>query len=187
MTKSIFARFTPDNPDIHSLDSIEDFIKNYTDTYVFSYEIEASRPHYHLALFDVSISTELFRNHLKKLEGQVYISGKDIADKVKTIAYTIKDGLYRYCNLDVNDYLMANSIKKKKIKYDDRLKEIEQSYLRGLIDDKALVTQIVEAHIQSNKKIYIQHIKAQLSLIKLKNTKNQTYREILINKILEDY
>lgn len=186
--KDIFGRFTPDKPDEHSLDTLIEFLKNYSNKYVVSYETDAKRPHYHFAIFNVETSTELLRTHFKSKykPGQLYLSGKNIIDKIKTIAYTIKDGLFKSNGLDVNDFLMASVIARPKVKYDNLMKDIEDEYLKGSLNDKQLVSKILDAYLQTNKKIYIQHIKASALLIKLKKESNKSKRDLLIERIIED-
>lgn len=186
--KDIFGRFTPDKPDNCSLDILIEFLKNYTNTYVVSYETDASRPHYHFAIFKVEVSTELLRTHFKNkfIPGQLYLSGKNIEDKIKTIAYTIKDGLYKSNLLDINDFLMASVISRPKLKYDNLIHDIEDEYLKGSLTDKQLVSKILQAYIDTNKKVYIQHIKATALLIKLKKESNKTNKDLIIERIIED-
>lgn len=179
---SFFLRYTPHETDA-DLDIIRQVLDQLEPTkYVVARE-KATHEHYHIAIWGVKRTPESLRAFLKlKLIGKWYISGKEIEDKVKAIAYCIKDGDYTYHNLDVNEYLQANSISKKKVKYDDLLATAEKDYSG---DDKKFVRSLLEAHVATNKKVYLPHIKAQLLLTKLKYDKYGTYKEYLVDKIVD--
>lgn len=185
--RDYFGRFTPAQPDLCSLDLLSNFIKKYTLKYVVSYEV-ASRPHYHFCVFNMEISSELLRDHFKRkfIDGQVYLSQKDIQNKISCIAYTFKDGCYTCSGITVDEFLLSHAIAKPKLKYDDIVLKLEEDYLKDRIDEKKLVEGIMDGHIKTNKKVYVQHIKSHLALIKLKKVTNSKYKEILINKILDD-
>lgn len=173
-----FIRLTP-----YKATTFEDIIDVFSaidiDTYVISYE-EASRNHYHAYIIS-SYSPERLRYQLKsKLSSQVYISGTQVLDKVKTIAYTIKDGNYKHKNIDVNTLLMAESVSKPKFNFDDELKKILD---KDITPDK-LVDEIIDLYVQSKRKIYIQHIQAIVR--NWKAQKDSSYRKELKNKILDN-
>lgn len=179
---SFFLRYTPHQTD-HSLLSIQSVINQLEPTKFVVAREKATHEHYHIALWGVKRSPESLRAFLKlKLIGKWYISGKEIEDKVKAIAYCIKDGDYIYNNLDVNEFLQANSISKRKVKYDDLLATAEKDYSG---DDKKFVAALIDAHVRTNRKVYLPHIKAQLLLTKLKFDKYGTYKEYLVDKIMD--
>lgn len=173
-----FIRLTPTSS--CSLDDAETLLREINvDIYVVSYE-EASRPHFH-AYIKSSYSPERLRYRLKShFTGQVYISGKEVIDKVKAIAYTIKDGKYRYSNIDVNTLLMAESISKPKFNFDQELKTIADSdaSIEKIVDD------IIDLYIKGNRKIYFQHIQGIVRTIQAKRC--SSYRYELRNKILDN-
>lgn len=173
-----FVRFTPSSPT-----SFEDIILALTaidiDKYFIAYE-EASKPHYHLCLW-TNRSVENLRYQIKKhINAQVYISGKQIQDRVKAIAYCMKDGNYRQKNIDAFEYMNAKQISTPKIKFDDELKKITDSDLSM----RELVSSLIDLHIKCNRKIYRQHIKALMDLIRARKCK--TFREELINYFLDN-
>lgn len=177
---SYFVRITPRDP--ISYEDIETVLSTlHIEQWFICYE-EASRPHYHLCLFSER-GVENLRYRLKKeINGQVYISGKQIEDKVKAIAYCMKDGNYRHKNIDVNTFLMANSITHKKEKFEDELKKFIDDTEHSI---RHIVEGIIDLHIKYNRKIYRQHIKALVELIKAKRCPN--YRQQLINYFLDEY
>lgn len=173
----LFLRLTPYKSS--TLDDVVEIIDSFSSTYVVSYE-EASRPHYHIYM-DTKYSPERLRYQLKsKLSMQVYISGKDVQDKVRAIAYTIKDGNYRMKNIDVNTFLMAKQQSKPKESFDTELKVISE----GGMDTDDLVEAIVNLYIKYNRKMYIQHIQALVRTIQSRN--NDTYRRALCRRIREN-
>lgn len=185
--KDIFGRFTPDDTAKFTLDSVFSYFSDYTDKLVVSYETDAKRPHYHFVLFGIEVTTETLRARIKRdFSGQVYLSGKDVQDKVKTIAYTIKDGFYKHNGLDINTFLMASVISKPKVKFDSLIKEVQERYITGIMTDRELVSHLLDIHIRTDRKIYLHHIKAQALLIKLKKESNKDKRELLIERILDD-
>lgn len=174
-----FIRLTPGVGFSFSLDDAETLLQTASITsYVVSYE-EASRPHFH-AYIKSAYSPERLRYRLKSLfTGQVYISGKEVVDKVQTIAYTIKDGNYRHKDLDVNTLLMAQQRSFPKFKFDDELKKILDSDLT----DEKLVDSVIDLYVKAKRKIYVQHIQAIVRNYKAQ--KSSSYRRDLANKILD--
>lgn len=187
---SYWIRFTPSTSDaqnVYTLGSIKYVLDTHfhPERYIIAHEV-ASSVHFHIALWSsVSYrSNEALKYQLKKyLIGQVYISGKEIQEKLKVIAYCLKDGHYLQHNVSVTDFLQAASISKPKIKYDDLIAKIEADY-QG--DDKKLARDIFDAYVKTNKKVYLPHIRAQMLLIKLKSEKYGTFKEYLVDKILND-
>lgn len=174
---SYFLRCTPRQE--VSLETFKSLVTRFTSSYIISRE-EASSVHYHIAIFKVQLGPELLRYHCKQsIPGQWYISGKDVQSQIKAVAYCMKDGNYIYNGLDVNTILMAKSISKPKVKFDEELEKISN------IEDKPIediVDKIIDLYIRTGRKIYIQHIRAQVELIRAKRC--STYREILRNKII---
>lgn len=184
MGRSYFIRFTPTDPTVYSLDIVRYVIDTFfmPEKYVIGRE-KASSEHYHIALWNMDYTPEALRYQLKnRLKGQIYISGKEIEDKIKSIAYCFKDGDYIDHGLSIMEFLQATSISKPKIKYDDLLAQAEELY-DG--DDKKFTRNLLEAHIKTNKKIYLPHIKAQVLLTKLKKDRYGTYKEYLVEKIID--
>lgn len=180
LMRGYFIRLTPD--DEISLDDIVRLIEGalLPESYVISRE-EASRIHFHILVY-TDFSPERLRYRIKALLAtQVYISGKDIVDKVRTIAYTIKDGNYRTKGIDPFEWLEAKRISHKKEKFEDALKVIEGNYGRTGNAD-ALVRELITLHLDFNKKIYKQHLKAHFETIKIK--KDLDFRERFIKDIL---
>lgn len=180
---SYFIRFTPFDDRVNDLASVTATIDKLEPSKFVVAREQAKREHYHIAVWGVKRSPESLRAFLKKdLEGQIYISGKEIQDKIVAIAYCFKDGDFIHQGLDVNEFLQAHSISKRKVKFDEELAKIEAAY-QG--DDKQFLRDILDLHARTNKKPYLQHIKAQLLLTKLKYEKSKTHREYLIEKILD--
>lgn len=176
--RQYFARFTPSKEAV-SLDDIVPILEELSNSYVVSYE-EASRPHFHFYM-ESDFSPERLRYRLKsRLTGQIYISGKDVEDKVRTIAYTIKDGNYRLKNIDVNTFLMAKQQSHPKETFDKEIKELYE----GTYETEDLVDKIVDLYIKYNRKIYIQHIQSLVRTIQARN--NERYRKSLVRRIYEN-
>jgi len=182
---SFFCRLTPmpEYAATYTLSIIGAGLNLLSDKYFVCYETEASRPHYHFLIY-TDLSSETLRARLKRMFfAQIYISGKEIEDQVRAIAYCMKDGTWTQSGIDINTILIAKSVSKKKLKYDDLMEELLKSY-DG--DDRKLIGGIIDAHVLTNKKIYIQHIRAHALLIKLRSDKYGTHKEYLINKIIDD-
>lgn len=181
---SYFIRLTPDCSADVNLDIVFKLFKNYDPTKLVVAVEQGTREHYHIAIWGVTRSSANLRANIKlHLDCQVYISGKDIENSVKAIAYCFKDGNYKYMGLNIDEFLQAVSVSKPKLKYDKILQEIDRDY-DG--DDKKYLSKVFQAHVDTNKKVYMQHIKAQLLLTKLKHDKYGTYKTYLIEKIIDN-
>lgn len=181
---SYFIRFTPFDDRTNDLASVTATVDKLEPSKFVVAREHAKREHYHIAVWGVKRTPESLRAFLKKdLEGQIYISGKEIQDKITAIAYCFKDGDYIHQGLNVDEFLQAHAVSKRKIKFDDELSKIEEAY-EG--DDKKFIGDILDLHAKTNKKPYLQHIKAQLLLTKLKKDKYGTYRTYLIDKIIDN-
>lgn len=170
-----FIRVTP--YDTSTLDDIRNVFEQLNfDSYVLSREL-ASRVHYH-AYIRTTKSAERLRYQLKqRVGGQIYISGKQVEDQVRAIAYTIKDGSYIYKDIDVNTFLKAVQLSKPKTTFDDRIKEIKSR-------DPTVVTRgVVRAYKEFNRKPHLHHIESLVRYILLKN--DDTYENVVVNKILD--
>lgn len=127
--RNYFIRVTPDNPSDYNLDTVFKIFKKYDPTKLVVAVEQGTREHYHIAIWGVTRSSANLRANIKLyIDCQVYISGKDIQDKIKAIAYCFKDGHYRHMGLDVVEFLQAVSVSKPKLKYDKILQEIEKDY-----------------------------------------------------------
>lgn len=174
---SYFLRCTPRKET--SLEVFKSLVTRFTESYIIARE-EASSTHYHIAMFKVQVTPERLRYHCKhSIEGQWYISGKDVQNQIKTVAYCMKDGCYIFNNLDINTILLAKQLSKPKVKFDDELKRITDMVDLPMED---VVDKIIDLYIKCDRKMYIQHIRAQVELIRAKRCSN--YRTILRNKIL---
>lgn len=175
----LFIRITPyDAVTFEDIEQLLSYLK--IERYVVSYE-EASRPHYHIYV-ETKLSVERLRYQIKsKLNCQVYISGKEVQSKVKTIAYTIKDGNFRMKNIDVNEYLMAQRVSHAKPNFDKELKDI-LSKEWTCSEQRVLTTQVIDLYIKFNRKIYIQHIQ---SVVRTALSRDKNYKNRLIDRVLE--
>lgn len=177
--RELFIRVTPEDEDI-GLDNVKNILVECLESlkYVISRE-EASRIHYHMYVV-TSFNPERVRYRIKSsIHCQVYISGKDVIDKVKTIAYTIKDGSYLHRGIDVNELLMAQSLSHKKITFDAEIQRIKED---KNLDDEQLVSQVIDTYVKFNRKIYNQHIVALIKGIKLE--RDMKYAERVKKEIL---
>lgn len=185
----LFGRLTPEDEfqATYNLALISAVFDIFSDKYFIAYEVEASRPHYHF-LVHTELSAEALRYRLhKELYCQVYISGKEVRDRVRSIAYCMKEGTWIQKGMDINDILLASATSFKKNKFDDILKDIIKEYQDEVIkDDKWLVGKLVDANIKCNRKIYPQHIKSLALLLKLKSAPDNRTREHLIEKIVDE-
>lgn len=182
--RSYFLRFTPLKPEDYNLKTVSVVFRMFDPTKLVVAREKASHEHYHIAIWGITRTSQNLRAYLKNvLEGQIYISGKEIEDQLRAIAYCLKDGDYYAQGLSIIEFLQASAISKRKIKYDDLLQEAEKEY-DG--DDKKFVRKLLEAHVKTNKKVYLPHIKAQLLLTKLKKEQYGTYREYLVEKIIDN-
>lgn len=178
MEHSYFIRITPYKT--LSYEDIEKILENLDITRWFVCYEEASRGHYHLCIWSLR-SVENLRYRLKQeIEGQIYISGKEIEDKIKAIAYCMKDGNYRHKNIDILSIMSAKAVSKKKVTFVDELSNISTEGT-----PRHILTRIIDLHIKYNRKIYRQHIRALLDLLMCK--KDSTYKEELIKNILGEF
>lgn len=176
--KSLFCRFTPESKT--TLEEVYDILYGIYDKFIVSIE-EATRVHFHFIVYTES-SIQSTRYVLKKnLEGQIYISGREVISQIQAVAYTIKDGQYKQHNMDVNTLLMAKVIAKPKIVYDKEIKTINDKY--DGVDDYSYIKDIIELYGRFNKSTHPVHIRAMLRTQKAK--KNDVYRERLIKEIIE--
>lgn len=180
---SFFGRFTPRDDTKYNLQILEEFFSKFTHKYVISYEQKPRNNHYHFCIWDVDRSPENLRYHIKlSLEGHVYLSGKEIENKVNAIAYTIKDGSYKSAGIDIFTWMEAVRTSKPKKDFNEEYKKLVEHYDPNLHSERWLVGGLLELHKEFNKKIYINHIRALKDLIFLKKQPN--YREKLIDKII---
>lgn len=173
---SYFLRCTPRKET--SLEVFKSLVTRFTSSYIIARE-EASSVHFHIAMFKVQITPERLRYHCKNsIEGQWYISGKEVQDQIKAVAYCMKDDNYISNGIDVTTILMAKQIAKPKVKFDEEMRKISEMDE----DIEVIIDKIIDLYIRCERKIYIQHIRAQVELIKAK--KSAIYRTILRNKII---
>lgn len=183
MPFSFFGRFTPLPSANYTLDDMEDIISDYTDQYVISYEQKPRNNHFHFVMLECVRGMENLRYRLKSvLDGQLYLSGKGVEDKVKAIAYTIKDGNYKSHGIDVFTWMVALRTTRPKESFDEDLKKLIEEYTPIQHTERWLVSRLVDIHIKFNRKIYSQHLKALKDHVILK--KDPCYKEKYIDKIL---
>jgi len=170
-----FIRITPyDTSDLSDIRTVFEDIG--LDTYVLSRE-SASRVHYH-SYIRTRFTAERLRYQLKsRIGGQIYISGKSVEDKIRAIAYTIKDGDYVYGNIDVNELLMAIQQSKPKVTFDDTINAITSDTVDSVTKG------VVRAYKEFKRKPHLGHMEALVRYILLKNS--SSYEQILINKIID--
>lgn len=177
-TAEKFLRFTP--YDTVSFEEIENLLQKLKiDTYVVSYEYEGvSRPHYHLYV-ETSYTNERLRYQCKKhINAEVYISQEDVRDKIRAIAYTIKDGNYRLKNIDINTFLMAKQVTHKKETFQSDIDKLKSS---GENNKMIVCRAVKDLYIKHNKKMYMQHMEALCRTILATNDK--TYAEDVVNQL----
>lgn len=189
MSYGYFCRITPHSEyqATYNLSIISAGLSLISNKYFVCYEIDANRPHYHFLIY-TDMSSETLRARLKKMfNSQVYISGKEIEDQVKAVAYCMKDGTWTQTGMDINTILMASSTSKKKVKFDDLVDKVIKDYETSEVKDKRkLIGGIIDAHVTCNRKVYMPHIKALAILCQLKATKTKSLREYLIDKIVDE-
>lgn len=180
MVYSLFGRLTPRSTT--TMDDIVNLFNQFDITkYVLCYE-EASKPHFHFCVWTTRSAENLRYQFKQKLDTQVYISGKDIEDKIRAIAYCFKDGNYVTKNIDILTIMAAKSVTFKKVSFDDELKEIQND---NSLSIEQITNKIIDLYIKYNRKIYRQHIRALIELIKVK--RSETYRNNLIKNLIDDY
>lgn len=177
--RSYFVRITPRST--MTLDSLRDIIEQLDiSKYFICYE-EASSPHFHLCLWTPR-SPENLRYQLKSLlDASIYISGKEIENKVKAIAYCMKDGTWIQSNIDILTLITAKAMTQPKVTFDSLIKELTEQYTDSK-SDEWLASKLLDIYKSTNRKVYIAHIRSHMETIKLK--KNPDYKSALINKIL---
>lgn len=180
--RGYFIRITPLDDAEVGLHGMVAIIENELgcEKYVVSREV-ASRVHFH-ALIYTAFSPERVRYRLKGiLECQLYISGKDIQDKVSCIAYTIKDGSYVQKGIDVCTWLQAKQKTHKKVTFDDVLKTISNKYRTSGNDDQ-LLEDIRQLYIDFHRRMYKHHIRGLYDTIKI--THDSRYWKQVKNEIM---
>lgn len=140
--------------------------------------------HFH-CVFSFRGGPELLRYRLKSMGGQVYISGKEVQNQVKAIAYCMKDGDWRQSNMNINDMLMAKSITKPKKTAVNFSKSLENLIDRAREDaayrTKDFINHVIELHIECKKRIYPQHIEGIVRLVEA--MRSADYRQRLGERI----
>lgn len=182
MPSSYFCRITPrETISFEDIEAFLDRIRISQWVVCFEQGTKNQSEHYHLCLFSER-GPENMRFHFKAtFNAQVYISGKDIDDKIRAVAYCFKDGNYRQKNLDYNTFLMAHNVTHKKLKFEDEIRDLDLTKT-----DRQILETIVDLHAKYNRKIYRPHIRALFDLIRLKKQGN-SYRDILVKDILGEY
>lgn len=183
MSKGLFIRITPHSEGL-DLEELEEFVKTdlRSERYVISIE-HATNTHFHLLVY-TPMSPENTRYRIKaNYDCNVYISGKEIQDKIKAIAYTIKDGHYVHSGLDIWEWMQAKQLSRPKIKFDEAIKTIKSNYSATHYEE-GLVRELVQLHIDTGRRIYRQHLRAWIDTIKIEV--DERYRERLIKEILFD-
>lgn len=179
MSSSYFVRITPRHEG--SLQQLETIVSPLASKYVISQET-TPRLHFHLCLW-ANKSIENLRYHLKShIDGQIYISGKDIDNKIQAIAYTIKDGNYVHRGLDVAEFLLANQVAKPKANFEQLIKDLTNKYEPRTMSDQSLIKSIIQIYIDCHRKPYKQHIRALFDTIKL--SKDSAYIDRITEQIL---
>lgn len=150
----------------------------------FVCEEEANRRHFHLCLYTTR-SAESLRYQIKRyIEGEVYISGKDIENQVKAIAYCMKDGRWKQRNIDINTIMMARQTTFQKSKEKPFEKALNDIISNTEISTSGALDAIIELHCKHNRRIYPQHIEA---IARLREAKQKAdYRIRLRDRILEN-
>lgn len=177
--RSYFIRITPDQQEA-GLDQLDTILETIGITKYFICEETATRLHFHACIY-TDRSAESLRYQLKRyIEGEVYISGKDIQDQVKAVAYCMKDGKWRQKNMEVQTILMAKSITRPKAKPFD--KQIGDLIDEVSLSDESFIKKVIDVHCQFNRKIYPQHIAA---LTRTRTAKiDEDYKQRLADRIL---
>lgn len=183
MSKGLFIRITPHSEGV-TLEEMEEFVEQdlRSSKYVISLE-HATNDHFHLLVY-TPMSPENVRYRIKQnYDCNVYISGKEIQDKIKAIAYTIKDGHYVHKGLDIWEWMQAKQMTYPKVKFDEAIKVIKQNYSATFYEE-GLVRELIQLHIDTGRRIYRQHLRAWIDTIKLEV--DERYRERLVKEILLD-
>lgn len=177
--RKYFVRLTPTVG--RGLQQLKEVLETIGIDKFFICEETAARLHYHACIYTTK-SSESLRYQLKRyITGQIYISGRDIEDQVKAVAYCMKDGQWLQKNMDVNILLMAQTVThKKEAKFEKALNDIIDSD----IEQRPMIRAIVQLHVKHNRRIYPQHIEAMVRLGAAKRSSN--YIERLIDRIDRD-
>lgn len=182
-----FVVLTPIVASDHTLDSISSYLKDLQNIkFVISRETHPHL-HYHAYLETPRIQQDL-RYHFKEvLKLRPRFSSTEIRDRVRAIAYTIKEGNYRVNEIDAFELIKACQISHKKesmLGYDKDVGLIMNDPGTKEKSDKELIRELLKLHVKYNRKIYPQHITAQLRTFRCKY--NQEYEDYLVNKIIDD-
>lgn len=161
-----FIRITPDEP--VTLNDIQELVKSRLDPdkYVISEEYSHKNVlHFHIVLYS-PFSSDRIRARIKTaLPCQVYISGKEIMDKYKAIAYTIKDGHYVHYNVDVFEMMKASQLSHKKERYDTALKDLRLEY-KEHSSDELMIRGLLDIYTKFGKRINRTHFMTHAQSIK---------------------
>lgn len=178
--RKYFVRITPSVG--YGLQQLKEVLDTLSIERYFICEETATRLHYHACIY-TKRSAESLRYQLKRyIQGEVYISGRDIEDQVKAVAYCMKDGKWLQKNMDVNTLLMAQTVtRKKEAKFDKALNDIIDDINLGT---RQMVRAIVQLHVKHNRRIYPQHIEAMVRLGEAKRSRD--YTERLVDRIVRE-
>lgn len=178
--QSYFLRITP-----YEQLSFEDIIEVVETLGIKKYFIcyeEASRPHYHLCLFSERGVENLRYQIKKRINGQIYLSGRQIDNKLRAIAYCMKDGVWREKGINILDIMAAKALSKPKENFDD---DIAKLVAEPELSIEQITSRIVDTYVKYNRKVYRHHIRALVELIRIKRCPE--YRKNLIRNIIDDY
>lgn len=165
--------------DSHNLEAFKTILDNYKDVqaYCISFEIsDDDVQHYHLYIKTELTAKTLRQRFLRTFKCRSRFSSKEIQDRIRAIAYTIKDGNYFQKNLNVHEFLMAVQVSHpKKPKFEVALRSIDEEYIAGNIDFEKYLVRVLTLYKDYRRKLYRQHIIAHATTVRLEASPQYLY------------
>lgn len=183
-----FVVLSPNTNSNHSLQHYKTLLDNYKDvqSYCLSFEVsDDGHQHYHLYIKATAKQETLRNRFARNFNATARFSSKDIQSRVRTIAYTIKDGNYVQKNLNVADFLMACQVTHPKPKkFEVQMRDNDEEYIAGNISKEDYIDNILKIYVNCRRKTYIQHITSHAITVHMEASSD--YRKQVRDKILQE-
>lgn len=171
--KFVVLNITDEAPPIHDVSNFLDtYIAKDVKNYCLSFETsDDGFQHFHLYI-TTSANTETWRQRFKReFEFRCRFSKENVRDRVRAIAYTLKDGNFVQRNVNVHDFLTAIQISHpKRKKFEAAMREIDEEFIAGKLSEDQYIHSITSLYRDYRRKTYIQHIVAHITTVKMEQS-----------------
>lgn len=181
-----FVLLRPYNQDDEwGLTSIPEFDSKYYEAYALCFERapKTHAKHYHLIIRTKETKDNL-RAYLKKCTmNMMLISFKKehVQSFVRSVAYTMKNGDWRYNGLDVNEFLMAKKVSFEKPK---KAIELKRDIYRDCIEHKITFEEAIRRYCSLPTQ-HFQMFQAQSWALKLRMELDGKFKKTVVERVME--